>query len=74
MAKSIDSQLNESLRDALVGYYMDEVIPNDPVLTRLQLNDSIKTTNDLYEYLLLDTQVSNDVLTSPVASAISSLQ
>ena len=74
MAKSIDSQLNEALRDALVGYYMDEVIPNDPVLTDLQLNDSIKTTNDLYEYLLLDTQVSNDVLTSPVASAISSLQ
>lgn len=74
MGKSIDSQLNESLRDALVGYYLSEVVPNDPILCALGLNNSIKTTNDLYEYLLLDTQVSNDVQTSPVASAISSLQ
>ena len=74
MTLSIDSQLNETLRDALVAYYLGEVVPNDKALADLGLTDLIKTPNDLYQYLLLDTQVSHDIQTSPVASAISSLQ
>ena len=74
MSKSIDAQLNETLRDALVAYYLDEVVPNAQEFVGSGLNDKIKTANDLYEYKLLDVQVSQDVATSPVASAIASLQ
>lgn len=74
MSKSIDSQLNETLRDALVAYYLNEVVPNTQEFVGAQLADKLKTANDLYEYKLLDVQVSQDVATSPVASAIASLQ
>ncbi|PHN17635.1 neuraminidase-like domain-containing protein [Pseudomonas sp. ICMP 561] len=74
MSRSIESQLNESYRDALVEYYLSEVVPNSPELISLGLNTRLKTANDLYEFFLLDNQVSHDVQTSPVASAISSLQ
>lgn len=71
---AIESQLNEALRDALVSYYLGEVVPNDKALEELGLTHRLKTPNDLYEYLLLDTQVTQDVQTSRVASAISSIQ
>ncbi|MEN5151617.1 neuraminidase-like domain-containing protein [Pseudomonas orientalis] len=74
MSSSIDSQLNETLRDALVAYYLDEVVPNAPEFVNAQLSDKIKTANDLYQYKLLDVQVSQAVPTSPVASAIASIQ
>lgn len=74
MPRSIESQLNESLRDTLVAYYLGEIVPNSPMLRRLGLDSRLKTANDLYEFFLLDNQVSNDVETSPVASAIASLQ
>lgn len=74
MSKSIGSQLNETLRDALVAYYLDEVVPNTQEFGDAGLADKIKRANDLYEYKLLDVQVSQDVPTSPVASAIASLQ
>jgi len=74
MARSIESQLNESYRDALVEYYLSEVVPNSPALISLGLSTRLKTANDLYEFFLLDNQVSQEVQTSPVASAISSLQ
>lgn len=74
MTASIEKQLNESLRDALVAMYLHEVVPADPTLIELQLNHRIETANDLYEYLLLDVLVSQDVPTSPVACAIASLQ
>lgn len=74
MSTSIDSQLNETLRDALVGYYLDEVVPNAAEFVSHGLNTRIKTANDLYEYKLLDVQVSQAVATSPVASAIASVQ
>jgi hypothetical protein len=70
MFKSIESQLNETLRDALVAYYLDEVVTQEPTLKTLEL----KNADDLYQFLLLDVQVSQDVQTSCVASAISSLQ
>ncbi|WP_460131351.1 Tc toxin subunit A-related protein [Pseudomonas sp. S1_E04] len=74
MPTSIDSQLNETLRDALVGYYLDEVVPNASEFVSTGLHTRIKTANDLYEYKLLDVQVSQAVATSPVASAIASVQ
>jgi hypothetical protein len=74
MSLSIDSQLNETLRDALVAYYLDEVVTKSPKLIALGLNTQIKDANDIYQFLLLDVQVSQNVQTSWVACAISSLQ
>ncbi len=71
---TIAATLNESFRDALVAYYLGEVVPNDAKLAELGLTSKLKTENDLYEYLLLDTQVTQAVETSPVASAIASVQ
>ena len=74
MSRSIDSQLNESFRDALVAYYLGEVVPNSPLLRRLGLDQRLKTANDLYEFFLIDNQVINEIETSYVASAIGSIQ
>lgn len=74
MSTSIDSQLNESLRDVLVALFLHVVVPNDKTIQDLKLDDKIKTANDIYEYLLLDVLVSQNVPTSPVACAIASLQ
>ncbi|WP_323072466.1 Tc toxin subunit A-related protein [Mycetohabitans endofungorum] len=68
MSASLFSQtLKEARRDALVDRYIATQVPAD-------LKDSFHTANDLYEYLLLDTQISDRVSTSPLAEAISSLQ
>lgn len=61
MSDTLESRLNESFRDALVAYYLSEVVPNDPMLKRLGLDQRLKTANDLYEFFLLDNQVSNEV-------------
>ncbi|WP_322614785.1 neuraminidase-like domain-containing protein [Pseudomonas sp. BIC9C] len=74
MSSTLDSQLNETLRDALVAYYLDELVPNAAEFVDSGLSDKIKTANDLYEYKLLDVLVSQAVPSSPVASAIASLQ
>lgn len=74
MSRSIESQLGESYRDALVGYYLSDVVPNHIPIIELGLHTRLKTANDLYEYLLLDNQVAHEVQSSPVASAIASLQ
>jgi len=74
MSRTIENQLNESYRDALVAYYLSEVVPNHTPLIALGLHTQLKTANDLYEFFLLDNQVSNDVQSSYVASAISSVQ
>jgi hypothetical protein len=74
MFTAIDSQLNEALRDALVAYFLDEVVKGSSQLETLGLPETIKDANDLYQFLLLDVQVSQKVETSRVASAISSLQ
>lgn len=67
MSETLDHQLNEACRDAMLGYYLAHCIDPD-------LKDSLRTPNDLYDYWLLDVQVSQAVPTSPVASAITSLQ
>ncbi|OPB01252.1 Tc toxin subunit A-related protein [Pseudomonas synxantha] len=67
MSHSLNQQLNESLRDAMLAYYLTYKVPTD-------LKEKITHADDLYEYWLLDVQVSQAVPTSPVACAISSLQ
>ncbi|MFJ4142256.1 neuraminidase-like domain-containing protein [Pseudomonas sp. NPDC089734] len=74
MSLSIESQLNESFRNALVEYYLGEVVPHSALLVQLGLDQRLKTANDLYEFFLLDNQVCNEVETSQVASAVASLQ
>ncbi|WP_163011554.1 neuraminidase-like domain-containing protein, partial [Pseudomonas viridiflava] len=74
MSRTIENQLNESLRDALVAYYLEEVVPHSPLLAALGLDQRLKTANDLYESFLIDNQVGHEVQTSRVASAIRSLQ
>jgi hypothetical protein len=74
MSSAIESQINEAFRDALVGYYLSEVVPNHIPIQEMGLSGRLKTANDLYEFLLLDVQVSQAIDTSYVASAISSIQ
>jgi hypothetical protein len=74
MTTAIEKQLNEARRDALLAMYLHEAVPNDPTLIDLELNHQLETANDIYEYLLLDVLVSQDVPTSPVACAIASMQ
>lgn len=69
MPTIIEKKINEALRDALTQYYLSEVVPADEYLA-----DKLLTANDLYEYLLLDVQVAQEVQTSKVASAIGSIQ
>lgn len=67
MSHSLDHQLNESLRDAMLAYYLTHKVPR-------ALKARLSTADDLYAYWLLDVQVSQAVPTSPVACAVSSLQ
>lgn len=70
MNATIEAQLNEVKRDALVGYYLAHVISkkND------KLAQQVRTAEDLYTYLLIDPLVSSTVRTSKVAEGIASLQ
>ncbi|PQQ23108.1 insecticidal toxin complex protein TcaB [Photorhabdus hindustanensis] len=68
MSESLFTQtLKEARRDALVAHYIATQVPAD-------LKESIQTADDLYEYLLLDTKISDLVTTSPLSEAIGSLQ
>ncbi|OAB52859.1 neuraminidase-like domain-containing protein [Pseudomonas thivervalensis] len=66
MTDAIKKQLDESLRDALLALYLNDVAPANAT--------PLKNAHDLYEYWLLDVLVSQDVPTTPVACAIASLQ
>ncbi|WP_374018100.1 neuraminidase-like domain-containing protein, partial [Paenibacillus thiaminolyticus] len=59
--------IKEARRDALVKHYIANNVPTE-------LTDKITDADSLYEYLLLDTKISELVKTSPVAEAISSVQ
>ncbi|WP_339545652.1 Tc toxin subunit A-related protein [Pseudomonas sp. RA_35y_Pfl2_P32] len=74
MTISIDASLNEAWRDAMLGLYLHEYVPNNPYLIEKGLVTQITTANDLYEFLLLDVLIAQQVPTSPVACAIASLQ
>ena len=62
--------LREQLRDAFVAYYLGQLAPANNYLTQ----GSIATAEDLYQYLLIDNQVSAEVDTSRVAQGIASVQ
>jgi hypothetical protein len=75
MTTSIEGKLNEALRDALVDYVLEEVIPkHKDFRSEWELTRKVKTPNDLYQFLLLDPLVTQNVETSWVASAIASVQ
>lgn len=61
--------LKGARRDALVSHYL---ATHD--FSSLPEGRSVATADDLYEYLLLDTKISDSVRTSRLAEAISSLQ
>ncbi|KZN16609.1 MULTISPECIES: neuraminidase-like domain-containing protein [Pseudomonas] len=68
MTVALKKQLDESLRDALLAFFLNNVAPND------ETTRTLKTAQHLYEYWFLDVLVSQDVPTTPVACAIASLQ
>jgi hypothetical protein len=63
-------RLQEHHRDALVAYYLGQLVPSP----EYPAPESIITPEDLYEYLLIDNQVSAEVDTSRVAQGIASIQ
>jgi len=67
MSETLDSTLNQAHRDAMLGFYLAHCVS-------APLKAALRTPNDLYDYWLLDVQVSQAVPSSPVASAITSLQ
>ena len=70
MNSGIIPELEEQRRDALVAYYLGQIVPSSNTAAPLRLT----TPEDLYEYLLIDNQVSAQVETSRVAQGIASLQ
>lgn len=67
MSHLFNQHPDERLRDAMLAYYLAHKVP-------ASLKDKLSNADDLYEYWLLDVQVSRAVPTSPVACAIASLQ
>ncbi|MBL5950221.1 toxin [Enterobacter asburiae] len=65
LSKKLNRMLDESLSKALTGYIIGEV---------LALETMVHNRDDLYEYLLIDNQVSPDVKTTRLAEAIASVQ
>ncbi|WP_318367312.1 neuraminidase-like domain-containing protein [Enterobacter sp.] len=68
MSTNIDAKLNQGYRNALLSYYIGNYVPDN------NLDSFISTPEDVYEYLLIDPLVTNDVPTSRVAQAMSSIQ
>lgn len=64
-AQMMAEEQAEALSGTLAGYWLQEVAP--PML-------SLRTRDDLYGYLLIDSQVSAQVMTSRVAEASACLQ
>ncbi|MCT2385795.1 Tc toxin subunit A-related protein [Erwinia pyrifoliae] len=64
-----NKNLKEARRDALVNHYL---ATHD--FSSLPKGSSVKNADDLYEYLLLDTKISDAVTTSRLTEATSSLQ
>lgn len=63
------NKLKAARRDALVSHYL--ATHN---FSSLPAGSTITTADDLYEYLLLDTKISNAVTTTRLSEAVSSLQ
>ncbi|MQB53821.1 neuraminidase-like domain-containing protein [Rahnella sp. RcJ3] len=71
MTTSAVAKLNEGYRDALLAYYMGQYLPNYQAGT---LQEYIRDTNDVYEYLLIDPLVTEQVTTSKASAAMTSIQ
>lgn len=72
MSNLIEAKLQENLRDALVDYYLGQIVPHDTAFQ--SQSEKIKNVDDLYDFLLLDTQVSSKVKTARVAHVTQSVQ
>ncbi|PQQ28891.1 neuraminidase-like domain-containing protein [Photorhabdus hindustanensis] len=72
MSNLIEAKLQENLRDALVDYYLGQIVPHDSAFQSLR--ERIQNVDDLYDFLLLDTQVSSKVKTARVAHVTQSVQ
>ncbi|NHB95612.1 neuraminidase-like domain-containing protein [Photorhabdus stackebrandtii] len=72
MSNLIEAKLQENLRDALVDYYLGQIVPHDTAFQSQR--EKIKNVDDLYDFLLLDTQVSSKVKTARVAHITQSVQ
>ena len=70
MRITASNQLDCDLRDALVAYYLGQLVPSP----ESSMPDTVITPDDLYEYLLIDNQISAEVDTSRVAQGIASVQ
>ena len=70
MKTTVIAPLEEQRRDALVAYYLGQIVPSSATAAPA----NIVTPEDLYEYLLIDNQVSANVDTSRVAQGIASIQ
>ncbi|MDA8486886.1 neuraminidase-like domain-containing protein, partial [Pseudomonas resinovorans] len=68
------ADIQEARRNALVDYYIAHCVPDTPIDGGVPLSKRVKTPDDLYEYLLIDTQITATVTTARVAEAISSVQ
>ncbi|MDA8486651.1 neuraminidase-like domain-containing protein, partial [Pseudomonas resinovorans] len=68
------ADIQEARRNALVDYYIAHCVPDTPIDGGVPLSKRVKTPDDLYEYLLIDTQITAAVTTARVAEAISSVQ
>ncbi|WP_175650703.1 Tc toxin subunit A-related protein [Pseudomonas sp. Marseille-P9899] len=62
--------LAQDHRDALVAYYLGQIVPQHTV----PAGQGLVTEQDLYEFLLIDNQVSAQVDTSRVAMGMASVQ
>ncbi|MCW7760422.1 neuraminidase-like domain-containing protein [Photorhabdus luminescens] len=69
---TIEAYLLEAQRDALLDYFIGQVVAHSPAMEPLR--DDIKNVDDVYDYLLLDVMVSAKVNTSRVAMATNTLQ
>jgi hypothetical protein len=71
---TVFNAIQTARREALVDYYTTYCIPQTKLADGTALEQRIRSADQLYEYLLLDTKIGPDVMTSPVGEAISSLQ
>ncbi|HLQ25409.1 MAG TPA: IPT/TIG domain-containing protein [Acidiferrobacterales bacterium] len=67
VGKSLNDKLRESSRDALVGY----ILANSD---RWELNTSITTPEELYEYFLIDVEMGSCMQTSRIVQASAAIQ
>ena len=63
------AEFAEDYRDALVDYYLGQMVPQHTVPAGRKL----ATQEDLYEFLLIDHQVNAKVDSSRIATAIASI-